>query len=288
MRAWVPLLLLLLSSVPVAANVTGARAVITDAAGNKATLTTVGASVAQDVNVVQLVPDTVATATLTALNQTVAATSTGGHSTWTVDVRTGGTWTAGTTVVFESSVDGTNYLQSYGVQLNTDMGTPNNGISGPGPASFQGTMAGSTLFRVRVSSFTASESVIVTIRLSATDAVFGLKTSLPFGTNQIGKVVTSVSSSGTPTQTSVSCGTGSTTLLAAATATQFISVRNPTTSTQTVWLNLAGAAAVAAAPSIDIPPGGERSYFNSENSYLPTSQLNCIAGTASTVTLVYK
>lgn len=94
--------------------------------------------------------------------------------------------------------------------------------------------------------------------------------------------------SGTPTQTSISCGTSSTTLLAASTATVFVSIRNPTTSTQTVWINITGAAAVAAAPSIDLAPGSEADYFMGENSFLPTALLTCIASTASTVTLVYK
>lgn len=94
---------------------------------------------------------------------------------------------------------------------------------------------------------------------------------------------------GTPTQTSVSCASTSTTLLAASTATLFLSVRNPTTATQTVWINVVGSAAVAAAPSVDLPPGSEADYFAEGSSFLPTAQINCISGgTASTVTLVYK
>lgn len=107
-------------------------------------------------------------------------------------------------------------------------------------------------------------------------------------TNGTQKVSTNIASSGTPTQTSVSCGTSSTSLLAASTATKFISIRNPTTATVTVWINIAGAAATSAAPSIDLPPGGEADYFASENSFLPTSAITCIAASAQTVTLVYK
>lgn len=101
-------------------------------------------------------------------------------------------------------------------------------------------------------------------------------------------VSTNISSSGTPTQTSVSCGTSSTTLLAASSATHFISLRNPTTATVTVWVNIAGASAVTAAPSLDLPPGGELDFTASENSYLPTSQINCIASSASSLVVVYK
>lgn len=94
---------------------------------------------------------------------------------------------------------------------------------------------------------------------------------------------------GTPTQTSVSCAATSTTLLTAGSATMFLSIRNPTTSTVTIWINTAAAAAVAAAPSLDLPPGSE-AYFSAEgSSFLPTSQINCISGgSASSVTIIYK
>lgn len=94
---------------------------------------------------------------------------------------------------------------------------------------------------------------------------------------------------GAVTQTSVSCGTGSTTLLAAATATQFVDIRNPTTSTVTIWINVTNTAAVVGAPSLDIPPGGD-AYFSAEGtSYLSSQQINCISsGAASSVTMVYK
>lgn len=94
---------------------------------------------------------------------------------------------------------------------------------------------------------------------------------------------------GAVTQTSISCGATTTTLLAGGTATQFIDIRNPTTSSMTIWINVTNTAAVAAAPSLDIPPGGD-AYFAAEGiSYLPSQTINCISsGTASSVTLVYK
>lgn len=94
---------------------------------------------------------------------------------------------------------------------------------------------------------------------------------------------------GTPTQTSVSCAATSTTLLAASTATMFLSIRNPTSATQTIWINVAGAAAVAAPPSLDLAPGAEADFFAEGSSFLPTAQINCIsAGTSSSVSVVYK
>lgn len=93
---------------------------------------------------------------------------------------------------------------------------------------------------------------------------------------------------GTPTQTSISCGTSSTTVLAANAAASFVIIRNPTTATITVWINVAGAAATAAAPSIDLAPGSEADFSAGNDSFLPTSAINCIATTASTLTVVYK
>jgi len=109
-------------------------------------------------------------------------------------------------------------------------------------------------------------------------------------TNKNLMMTSAAQSSGTPIETSVSCATTTTTLLAASTATKFISIRNPASATATVWLNIAGSSATTAAPSIDLLPGGEADFFASENSFLPTSQINCISGgvSASTLTLIYK
>lgn len=87
-----------------------------------------------------------------------------------------------------------------------------------------------------------------------------------------------------PTQSTVSCGTGNTTLLAAGAATQFITVKNPAGNAR-VWINWAGASAVAAAPSFDLGPDASFAW----TTFVPSAQINCIvaAGSAS-VTLIYK
>lgn len=108
---------------------------------------------------------------------------------------------------------------------------------------------------------------------------------------QLGAIQTAVAAplvppSGTLTETSVSCGTSSTTLLAAAAATQFILVKVPSTAANIVWVNSAGAAAVQAAGSLDLTPGA--SLLWSTPGYVPTTQLACIAASATTVTLMYK
>lgn len=92
---------------------------------------------------------------------------------------------------------------------------------------------------------------------------------------------------GTVTSGSVSCALTSTTLLAAGTAIMFLSIRNPTTSTATVWIRFDGSAASASAPSIDLPPGAEATFFAYGTSFLPGSQFNCISGGAAASTLGY-
>lgn len=92
---------------------------------------------------------------------------------------------------------------------------------------------------------------------------------------------------GTVTMSNVSCSTSSTTLLAAATATMFLSIRNPVTATATVWIRFDGSAATAAVPSIDLPPGAEWTGFAFGTSFLPSSQFNCISGGAAASSLSY-
>jgi hypothetical protein len=91
---------------------------------------------------------------------------------------------------------------------------------------------------------------------------------------------------GTPNETTVTCGVTSTTALAAAAATQFILVKSPSGG-GTTWFNVAGAAAVTAPPSIDLV-GGASILFSPGNGYVPASAINCIGLVAQAVTLVYK
>lgn len=92
---------------------------------------------------------------------------------------------------------------------------------------------------------------------------------------------------GTITMGTVSCATSSTTLLAAGNATMYLSIRNPTTASATVWIRFDGSAATASAPSIDLPPGAEWTGFAYGTSFLPSSQFNCISGGAAASTLGY-
>ena len=101
-------------------------------------------------------------------------------------------------------------------------------------------------------------------------------------------VATSAGASGSLTgQTTVSCGTGDTLLLAAAAATTFVTIKAPNGTANTVWLSFTGAAAVAASPSFDLASGSSQTF--STGVFLPTQQFRCISAPgAQAVTLVYK
>lgn len=99
---------------------------------------------------------------------------------------------------------------------------------------------------------------------------------------------TFIGATGIPNEIPVACGTSSTTLLTAGSATAFIAVKLPATAAGPVWFNWAGTAAVAAAPSVDVSAGAEI-VWSSANGFLPTAQVNCIAsGSPVTVTLLWK
>lgn len=144
------------------------------------------------VDIQELPVDIVVSGTLTTLGQTLVATTTGGQATWSVDLRGNGSgWTVGTNIVFEYSVDGTNWLPAYGVQLDAINTEPNDGASGPNPISFQGSMAGCLLFRVRVFAYNGPDQVVASIRLSVATSVVSIRNALPVGSNVIGGVTQS-------------------------------------------------------------------------------------------------
>ena len=119
---------------------------------------------------------------------------------------------------------------------------------------------------------------------------FGIDQTTPGTTN--GVVINSFGAgalnTGAITQTSVSCGNTTTTLLAASTATKFISVKVPSNAANIVWFNWAGVSAVTAPPSEDVGIGAKITWTAGQDGFLPTSQINCIASSATTVTLEYQ
>ena len=104
--------------------------------------------------------------------------------------------------------------------------------------------------------------------------------------NPLPVTATQSGASGTPSQTAVSVGVTSTTVLAAAGATSFLKLCLAQSAANGIWVNWAGAAAVAAAPAEYMAPGQCDTWVKSSG-YLPTSQLNAIASAAVSVTLIH-
>ena len=104
--------------------------------------------------------------------------------------------------------------------------------------------------------------------------------------NPLPVTATQSGASGTPSQTAVSVGVTSTTVLTAAGATSFVKLCLAQSAANGIWVNWAGAAAVAAAPSEYMAPGQCDPWVKSTG-YLPTSQINAIASAAVSVTLIH-
>lgn len=103
----------------------------------------------------------------------------------------------------------------------------------------------------------------------------------------LNSILTGVTSSipppaGTPTETTVTCGTSSGLFLASSTATTFILIQSPAD----VWFDFSGNTAVLLGPSVKVPAGG--SFLWGPTTFLPTAQINCKASVSTVVTLVYK
>ena len=84
----------------------------------------------------------------------------------------------------------------------------------------------------------------------------------------------------------VTCGVASTALLTASSATKFILIQNPAAG-GLVWLNFAGAAAVAAPPSLSLA-GGASITWSPMNGFVPASAINCIAPVAQAISVLYQ
>ena len=88
--------------------------------------------------------------------------------------------------------------------------------------------------------------------------------------------------SGVVAQTSISVTNSSTALLTAAQFTNFEKICVSFTASTGVWVNWAGVAAVAAAPSEYLPPGQCDSWVGSTG-FMPTSTAFAISNSASTI-----
>lgn len=136
------------------------------------------------------------TATLTAVSQAATLTGLGqGYTTWIADIR--GTFSGGSTLVFEASVDGTNYIAINGTRRDVTTGGLIQAIGGPGPVSYSGNISGYQTVRVRCTVFTVADSIVITLRAARGDGGVFLIDSLPAGTNTIGTVTPPTITKGT-------------------------------------------------------------------------------------------
>lgn len=92
---------------------------------------------------------------------------------------------------------------------------------------------------------------------------------------------------GTPTETTGTCGTSSSTILAASSATSSESFHLSPTAANPVWLNFTGTAAVQANPSFDLQPGMTITFAVAAG-LLPTSAVTCIASASTSVVEIFK
>lgn len=87
-----------------------------------------------------------------------------GASTWVADLR--GTFSAGTTIVFEATANSQDWFAVAGMLEGSTSPTLVTFVAGPGPAVYTGSFAGNLGFRVRATSIAGSDAVIATLRLS--------------------------------------------------------------------------------------------------------------------------
>jgi hypothetical protein len=97
-----------------------------------------------------------------------------GASTWVADMR--GTFSAGTTLVFEVTVDGQNWVPDAGTQVGSVTPALTTTVNGPGPLVYTGSVAALQQFRVRATGLAFGDDVTVTLRLSV-----GVGTSISSG-----------------------------------------------------------------------------------------------------------
>jgi hypothetical protein len=95
-----------------------------------------------------------------------------------------------------------------------------------------------------------------------------------------------IGASGTPNQLSVTVGTSSGQMLAAAAATTFIRVIVPVSATNGIWVRWDGNPATLSAPAEYIAPGETVVWIKSQG-FLPTSQINAIASASTAIVLMY-
>lgn len=96
--------------------------------------------------------------------------------------------------------------------------------------------------------------------------------------------IQTVGSSGTPTATAVSVTNANTQLAAAAAFSNFVKIAVPLNASTGIWVRWDGGTATAATPAEYLAPGQSATWVKSSG-YLPTSAINAISNSASTVSI---
>jgi hypothetical protein len=152
-------------------------------------------------------PNATQTGTISALNATptagagtanssVTITVPDNHSAWTLTL--GGTFSAGTTLAFQASLDGTTWWYTNG-RRNLDVLGSNESVSmtstdvqggaspaGGNPSLWKGTVGAVRYLRVTCTAYTAADSITVSMMTSPAVGGTFLLASLPSGTSNIG------------------------------------------------------------------------------------------------------
>ena len=133
-------------------------------------------------------PDLITTGSITALSGAVQIQAGTGQNDWRMTLS--GTFTVGTTITFQGSQDGTDFVNLNGRlsgAINTVLA---NMIAGPvtSPVIYHGNASGMKYIRAISTAFHAGDSVTVSITLSTGVGAVFLNSSVPAGTNAIGYV----------------------------------------------------------------------------------------------------
>jgi hypothetical protein len=87
-----------------------------------------------------------------------------GYSTWSADMR--GTFSAGTTLVFEGTLDAQNWIPIPGVPVGSMGQTGVTYVVGPGPLAYQDGAAGLMQLRVRATTIAGGDNILINLRVS--------------------------------------------------------------------------------------------------------------------------
>ncbi len=107
------------------------------------------------------------------------------------------------------------------------------------------------------------------------------------GSSGGGQPVSVLPTTGTPIATTITCGTTSTTLLAASAASHDVLIQNPSAAVSKVWISFTAAAAVAGTPDYELDPGAGINLPLGGDLWNGAT-LTCIALSSQAVSVTYR